>query len=128
MKDENKALKPTDEPLDLRIRTKHYASRVIRLYVSLPKNRVAEVIGHQLLRSATSVGANYREACRSRSNAEFVSKLGDVLKELDESSYWLELLTENHIVVPAKLEALQQETEELLSIFTAISKKRKNAG
>ena len=127
MKDENKAAKVPVPPVDLRIRTKDYASRVIRLYVSLPKNRVAEVIGHQLLRSATSVGANYREACRSRSNAEFVSKLGEVLKELDESSYWLELLTENHIVSPAKLEALQNETDELIAIFTAISKKRKIA-
>ena len=127
MKDENKAAKAPVPPVDLRIRTKDYASRVIRLYVSLPKNRVAEVIGHQLLRSATSVGANYREACRSRSNAEFVSKLGEVLKELDESSYWLELLTENHIVTPAKLEALQNETDELIAIFTAISKKRKIA-
>ena len=77
---------------DLRKRTKDFALRIIKLYVSLPRVAVAQTLGKQLLRSGTSVGANYREACRARSNAEFVSKLGESLKELEETSYWLELL------------------------------------
>jgi four helix bundle protein len=84
--------------VDLRERTKDYALRVIRLFGRLPKDQVSQVIGKQVLRSGTSVGANYREATRARSNAEFVAKLGDSLKELDESLYWLELLTESGTV------------------------------
>jgi four helix bundle protein len=78
-------MKPQNE--DLRHRTKNFALRIIKLYVSLPRVAVAQTLGKQLLRSGTSVGANYREACRARSNAEFVSKHGDSLKELEETSY-----------------------------------------
>lgn len=84
-----------DERQDLRERTKAFAIQVIRMFSSLPKSTEAQVMGKQVLRSGTSVGANYREAFRARSKAEFIAKLGDCLKELDESSYWFEL--------PAKL-------------------------
>jgi len=83
------------------------------------------VMGKQVLRSGTSVGANYREACRARSKAEFIAKLGDCLKELDESSYWFELLEEAGSVTSANLAPLQKECNELLAIFTTISKKCK---
>ena len=89
MKDEMKTLSKDDR--DLRLRTKEFAIRVIRMYSTLPKSNEAQVLGKQVLRSGTSVGANYREACRARSKAEFVAKLGDCLKELDETSYWFEL-------------------------------------
>jgi len=85
-------------------------------------------MGKQVLRSGTSVGANYREACRARSTAEFIAKLGDCLKELDESSYWFELLAESGTSTSVHLEDLQKECNELLAIFTAISKKCKNKG
>src|SRR5947207_15435942 len=80
---------------DLRPRTKAYALRVIRLVESLPRNRTADVIGKQLLRSATSVGANYRAACRAKSPADFTAKMGIVEEEADESLYWMELLIES---------------------------------
>jgi len=110
----------------LRQRTKDFAIQVIRMYSALPKSVEAQVLGKQVLRSGTSVGANYREACRARSKAEFVAKVGDVLKELDESSYWFELLAETGIVPSAILQPLQNETDELLAIFTTIAKKCKN--
>ena len=83
---------------DLAARTKSFASRIIRLYVALPKETVAQVLGMQALRSGTSVGANHREASRARSKAEFISKVGDCLKEADETTYWLELLADEEIV------------------------------
>jgi four helix bundle protein len=115
-----------DEPaFDLRVRTKAFALRIIRMFVALPKAEEARLLGRQVLRSGTSVGANYREAHRSRSKAEFVSKLGDCLKELDETAYWLELLTESGIVPSSKLASLQDETHQLLAILTTISKNTK---
>src|SRR5256885_13466918 len=83
---------------DLRSRTKAFALRVIALYQTLPKSGSAHVLGHQVLRSGTSVGANFREVHRARSNAEFVSKIGDFLKELEETAYWLELLADSGAV------------------------------
>jgi len=112
---------------DLRVRTKRFAILVVRFYSNLPKSTEAQVMGKQVLRSGTSVGANYREACRARSKAEFVAKVGDCLKELDESSYWFELLEETGTVASASLEPLQKECNELLAIFTTISKKCKAA-
>lgn len=110
---------------DLRERTTQFALRIIKLYGSLPKSTEAQVIGKQILRSGTSVGANYRENRRARSNSEFIAKLGICLQELDETSYWLELLVEAEIVPSKKLENLQDETNQLLAIFTTISKKAK---
>jgi four helix bundle protein len=93
----------TNEPgtgqVDLRDRTKRFALRVIRLFGALPKTVEAQVIGRQVLKSGTSVGAHYREAHRARSTAEFISKLEGGLQELDETAYWLELLAESGIIV-----------------------------
>ena len=110
---------------DLRQRTKDFSIRIIRMYSTLSKSTEAQVLGKQVLRSGTSVGANYREACRARSKAEFVSKVGDCLKELDESSYWFELLEEADLAPSEFLKPLQNECNELLAIFTTIAKKCK---
>jgi four helix bundle protein len=112
---------------DLRARTKEFALRIIHMFTALPKTDVARVLGRQVLRSGTSVGANYREGYRARSRAEFISKTGDCLKELEETFYWLELLVDCGAVPPRKMAALLQETNELLAIFTSISKKTKGA-
>ena len=110
---------------DLRERTRAFALRIIRLFSSLPKTTEAQVLGKQVLRSGTSVGANYREAYRSRSDAEFISKFGDCLKELDETSYWLELLIGAEILKQERLADLLDETNQLIAIFTSIAKKVK---
>jgi four helix bundle protein len=116
----------TDEPaFDLRVRTKAFALRVIRMFTALPKTEEAKVLGKQVLRSGTSVGANFREAHRARSKAEFIAKVGDCLKELDATSYWLDLLTESNIVPASDLAALQDEASQLLAILTTISKNAK---
>jgi len=112
-----------NEEKDLAARTKNFARRIIRLYVALPKETVSQVLGKQALRSGTSVGANYREANRSRSKAEFISKIGDCLKEADETAYWLELLADEKIVTKNRLEPLLQETNELIAILVTISKR-----
>ena len=95
------------------------------MFVALPKTEEARVLGKQVLRSGTSVGANFREAHRARSKAEFIAKVGDCLKELDETGYWLELITESGIVPADKLLSLQNETNQLLAILTTISKNAK---
>ncbi len=110
---------------DLRLRTKQFALRIMRMYTKLPKNEVARVLGKQVLRSGTSVGANYREAYRARSTSEFLSKMGDSLKELEETVYWLELLVESGEVTQRRMAALLQESNELTAIFSTISKKTK---
>ena len=113
-----------NEENDLLPRTKMFARRVIRLYVSLAKSdTVSQVLGKQVLRSGTSVDANYREANRARSKAEFISKMGDCLKEADETLYWLELLLDEKIVPAAKLQPLTTEANELVAIFITIVKK-----
>ncbi|MBS4099523.1 MAG: four helix bundle protein [Sulfuricella sp.] len=86
------------------------------LVAALPGGRAAEVIGKQLLRSATSVGANYRAACRAKSNADFISKMGTVEEEADECLYWMELLAEAKLVQPEKLQPLMAEADELVAI------------
>lgn len=114
---------------DLIERTKQFALRVIRLFVSLPKTGEAQVLGKQLLRSGTSVGANYREAHRARSRAEFAAKCGDSLREIEESAYWLELLEESGIVPATKLKDLRTEANELIAIFvTIVTKSKKSEG
>jgi four helix bundle protein len=112
-------------PVELSARTKEFALRVIRLFCSLPKNTQAQVLGKQAHRSGTSVGANYREAKRSRSKPEFISIIGVCIKELDETAYWLELLIESDIVPSQKLKDLYQECDQLIAILTTISKKTK---
>jgi four helix bundle protein len=109
---------------NLRDRTKQYALKIIHFYSLLPsKAHEAQIIGRQLLRSGTSVGANYREACRARSDSEFVSKVGIVIQELDETTYWLELLFDAKINSSLELKNLLSETNELIAIFTSIVKK-----
>jgi four helix bundle protein len=103
----------------LKIRTKDFALRVLRLYRSLPRTKEARILGTQLLRSSTSIGANYRAACRGRSRAEFVAKLGIVLEEADETVFWLELFQEGNIFPADKLRDLVQEANELVSIFVS---------
>ena len=104
---------------ELKKRSKQFAIRVIRMIQALPKTDVARVIGKQLLRSATSVAANYRAVCRARSKAEFVAKMGVVVEEIDESVFWLELLVDTDIVTPSRMGELQKEASELLAIFAA---------
>ena len=108
---------------DLRQRTKIFALRIIRLYAALPKSTEAQVLGKQLLRSGTSVGAHYREAVRARSKAEYISKVGVGLQELEESVYWLELLTDAGLFAPQKLAGLIGEANELIAIFVTLSNK-----
>ena len=112
-------------PENLKSRTKRFALRIIKMFSALPKTDVARVLGRQVLGSGTSVGANYREGYRARSDCEFISKLGDALKELEETGYWLELLVDSKTVSNRKMAALLQETDELLAILTSISKKTK---
>ena len=111
---------------DLEIRTKIFALRVVRLYVRLQKSTEAQVLGKQLLRSATSVGAHYREAQRAKSNADFISKIEGGLQELEETGYWLELLGESGIIDPERLQLLSKEAEELTAIFVTIVKRVKD--
>jgi four helix bundle protein len=102
---------------DLRQRTKSFALRVIQLVGTLPKTQTANIIGRQLLRSGTSVGANYRAARRARSNAEFIAKLGIVEEEIDECAYWLELLHESRQVAHEEVKLLHAEADELTAII-----------
>jgi len=110
---------------DLKRRTKQFALRVIRLVEALPRTRTAQVIGNQLLRSATSVAANYRAACRARSQADFVHKLGLVEEEADESLFWLEMVVETELMPAARVQDLVQEADELTAIFVASRKTAK---
>jgi four helix bundle protein len=100
----------------LKKRTREFASRIINLSESLPQSRAADVIARQIVRCGTSVGANYRAACRARSAAEFQSKLGIVEEEADETVFWLELIGDRRMVKPFRLAALVQEANELLAI------------
>jgi four helix bundle protein len=104
---------------DLQKRTKAFALRVIRLVERLPNGKVADVLGKQLLRAGTSVGANYRSACRARSPAEFCSKMGIVEEEADEPSYWLKLLADSELVKAHLLQDLLKESSEIVAMAVA---------
>ncbi len=112
-------------PLDLQTRTSDFALRIVKLYANLPKTTEAQVLGRQALRSGTSVGANYREGNRAKSDADIVNKFESVLQELDETGYWLDLLVKSGILPSKKAEELIKETNELLAIFTTIVTKIK---
>jgi four helix bundle protein len=114
------------EQRDIAERTKAFALRVIRLYGSLPKTTEAQVMGKQLLRSGTSVGAHVREGKRSRSDAEMISKIEGGLQELEETAYWLELLAESDIVKAERLTELLGEANELTAILVSSVKTLKN--
>src|SRR5881392_750126 len=115
-----------ERPQDLKPRMKAFALRVIHMYSKLPRpETIAQVLGKQVLRSGTSVGANYREASRGRSKAEFISKVGDSLKEVEETEYWLELLVDSGSVSAVKMSDFLDEARQLIAIFTTIDKKAK---
>ncbi len=120
MKDES----PTK---DLKTRTRQFALQILRFYSLLPKTVEAQVLGKQMLRSGTSVGAHYRESIRSRSPAEFIAKIEGGLQELEETAFWLELLGDANIIQSDQLLELLNEVEELTAIFVSISKKTKSA-
>jgi len=107
---------------ELRQRTKRFGLDMIKLVESLPSTQTGKVIGNQLLRSSLSVGANYRAACRGRSKADFISKIGITIEEADESQHWLEMLSEAGIVAPDKIKPFLQEINELVAILTASAK------
>ena len=111
---------------ELRDRTKQFALRVVRMFTALPKTEEARVLGKQLLRSGSSVAANYREASRARTDAELVAKLGIVEQELDESLLWMELIVESQIMPAARVSELQTECEELLRMTVASIKTLKS--
>jgi four helix bundle protein len=114
------------EKEDLRKRTKEFALKIIRLCLTLPKHPQVQIISNQLLRSGTSVGANYREGFRARSDQEFVSKLGICVQELEETGYWLELLEESGMCPKEKLAEIKDETEQLTAIFVSSIKTMKS--
>jgi four helix bundle protein len=112
---------------EMKRRTKQFALRAVNLVESIPRGQTADVMGRQLLRSGTSVGANYRAACRAKSTADFIAKMGIVEEEADESLYWMELLIEAGIVKAELLELLMKEGNELLAItVSSINTARKN--
>jgi four helix bundle protein len=108
-----------DTDVQLKPRTKKFGLRAIRLTEALPKTPTGQVIGRQLLRSALSVGANYRAACRARSRADFISKMGIVEEEIDESLYWMEMLAEAGVVKKERLAALMDEADQIAAMVVA---------
>ena len=118
----------TELAIAFRVRSKAFALRIIRLVEALPKKPSADVIGRQLLRSATSVAANYRAAQRARSKAEFISKISSVVEEADESVFWLELLGEANLIQQGRLIEVQKEANELLAIFAASQRTARHKG
>ncbi|PYO63823.1 MAG: four helix bundle protein [Gemmatimonadetes bacterium] len=113
---------------DLKQRTKEFALNTVRLVERLPRGRAAEVIGRQLLRSGTSVAANYRSARRARSRREFIAKMGIVEEEADESSLWLDLLVEAGLVPSAQVAALRDEADQLVAITVASIRTARGGG
>ncbi|MEO3408401.1 four helix bundle protein [Mucilaginibacter sp. CAU 1740] len=113
------------DKVELKKRTKKFATDIIRFVEELPRSRSIDILTHQLLRSSTSVGANYRSACRGKSTADFINKIVIVEEEADESIYWLELIEESGLVNSPTLPGLKKEANELTAIFTAIGKTAK---
>ena len=111
---------------DLRRRTKAFALRIIKLYTALPHGVIANILGGQVLRSGTSPGAHYREACRAKSNADFISKIEGGLQELEETIYWLELIGDAGLVAKKRLQPLCDEAEELIAMFVTMVKNVKS--
>ena len=110
---------------EFRQRTKRFAIRIINLFRALPKSSDAQTLGKQVLRSGTSVAANYRAVCRSRSKAEFISKMGIVVEEADETVVWFEVLTETGVIAENRTMDLQSEANERLAIFSASLRRAK---
>jgi four helix bundle protein len=116
------------QPEQLRDRTKQLAIRIVRLFRGLPKTDEARIMGKQLLRAGTSVAANYRAVCRARSRAEFISKIGVVVEEADETVFWLEMLVETGVLPRARMEELLAEANELLAILAASQRTARAGG
>ena len=112
-------------PVDLETRTTDFALRIIKLFAALPKTTEAQVLGKQLLRCGTSVGAHYREAKRAKSTLDFVNKIEGALQELDEACYWLQLLEKSEIIPARRLSSLQTEAVELTKILVTVVKRAK---
>ena len=117
----------TNATIELKQRTKEFALRVIRLFRWLPKTEEARIMGRQLLRSGTSVAANYRAACRARSRVEFIAKIGLVVEEADETAFWMELLVESGTIRSARMGDILKEANELLAIFAASQRTARSA-
>src|SRR5438128_4475478 len=115
----------TMTPQEMKNRTKKFAVRVIKMTETLPEKRAANIIANQLIRSSTSIGANYRAALRARSQADFISKIGITTEEADESEYWMELLVDCEIIKAERMTELLKEANELVAILTATSKTTK---
>ncbi len=107
---------------EMKARTKVYANRIVKLCAALPNNWIARILGQQLLRSGTSVGANYRAVCRAKSNADFINKLCVVEEECDESLFWMELLVDNNLIRASRLAGLMKEADEILAIVLSSAK------
>ena len=107
---------------EMKSRTKAYANRIVKLCSALPGDWIAQTLGKQLLRSGTSVGANYRAVCRAKSNSDFINKLRIVEEECDESLFWMELLVDNNPVKPSLLGNLMKEADEILAIVVSSAK------
>jgi len=118
-------MKKSMAPVDLEIRTTDFALRIIRLFAALPKTTEAQVLGKQLLRCGTSVGAHYREAKRGKSTLDFISKIEGALQELDEACYWLQLIEKSDMISARRLSPLQAEAVELMKILVTIAKRAK---
>ncbi|MCL2339272.1 MAG: four helix bundle protein [Proteobacteria bacterium] len=112
--------------VELKNRTKDFALRIAKLVDALPKTLNGRAIGSQLIRSGTSVAANYRAALRARSQSEFISKIGTVVEEADETVFWLEFIIDSGLLKKSRIELLKKEAEELLSIFCATQISSKN--
>ena len=119
--DDTQSTKPagTEKNRDLKQRTRIFALRIIKLVESLPKSQTARIIGDQLIRSGTSVAANYRSSCRARSNADFIAKMGIVEEETDESVFWIEMLVDTNLVKLTLVEELLDEGNQLTAIFVS---------
>jgi four helix bundle protein len=113
---------------EMKLRTKGFANRVVKLCSALPANWVARTLGKQLLRCGTSVGANYRAVCRAKSNPDFINKLRIVEEECDESLFWMELLVDNDLVKPSRLRDLINEADQILAIVVASAKTARTSG
>ena len=109
-------------------RTKGYANRIVKLCSALPSNWIAQTLGKQLLRSGTSVGANYRAVCRAKSNSDFINKLRIVEEECDESLFWMELLMDNNLMKAPRLSGLMNEAGEILAIVVSSAKTARASG
>ena len=118
---------PSPQAEQFKIRTKQFALRVLQVFLALPRRADAQILGKQLVRSGTSVGAQYREAVRSRSPAEFISKVESCQQELEETIYWIELIIEHRLLRPARLRQLLTEAGELQAILASSARTAKNA-